>query len=94
MPEGSIYRSGGSRAVGRWSADSTSFQIETDDPELKRAADEILTHPQAVPVHGADRFEFAAEAVPVVERPASVRYLALVALELETRGFTMEPDEE
>ncbi len=94
MPEGRIYRTGQSRMLGRWRADATSFQIETDDPELRRLADEILTHPQALPVHGAEHFEFAAEGASVVERPATVKYLALVALELEARGFTMEPDEE
>ncbi len=93
MPEGTIHRSGQSQVLGRWRADVASLQIETDDPELKRVADEILTHPQAVPVHGAEHFEFAAEGVPAVERPASVKYLALVALELEGHGFTMESDD-
>jgi hypothetical protein len=94
MQQGTIHRAGQAEAVGWWRADTQSLTIRTDDAELRRAADEILGRPQAIPVHGAENFQFAVEAVPTVERPSTIRHLALVALELEARGFTMEPDEE
>jgi hypothetical protein len=80
--------------VGRWQADVQSIIVETDDPELRRIADEILKTPQTIPVHGAEHLEFATQAEPVVEPPSTIKYLALFALELEARGFDLEAEEE
>ncbi len=80
--------------IGRWRADIHSIVVETDDPELRRATDEILTTPQMIPVHSPERFEFAIQAETVVEPPSKIKYLALFALELEGRGFELEPEEE
>jgi hypothetical protein len=80
--------------VGHWRADVRSIVVETEDPELKTASDEILRTPQRIPVHGTERFEFAAQAESVLDAPSTIKYLALFALELEERGFIVEPDEE
>ncbi len=93
MQEGPIRRQGQAEVIGRWRADSRSLVIETADPELRRAADEILGRPQTIPVHGPAHFEFAAEGVPAIELPTTIKHLALVALELEARGYTMEPED-
>ena len=50
--------------------------------------------PQVIPVHAAERFEFAGQAAPMVRTPSTVQYLALFALEMEARGFEILPDEE
>ncbi|HTU03393.1 MAG TPA: hypothetical protein VMG58_16305 [Candidatus Sulfotelmatobacter sp.] len=94
MQRGTIRRRGATEAIGRWRADTTRIEIETDDAELRIVADEVLTRPQTIPVHGADHLGVAAEAVPLVAPPARISLLALVALELESRGFAMEPDED
>lgn len=94
MQEGTIRRRGKPQVIGRWRADQQSIVVETEDPELRRAADEILKTPQTIPVHAAGRFEFATPAESVIEAPSKIRYLALVALGLEERGFEMEPEEE
>jgi len=89
MKKGTIRRKGkGTEVVGTWKADQQSLVVETEDAELRKAADEILKTPQTIPVH-APSF-----AVPVVEPPAKLKYLALFALEMEERGFEVEPDEE
>jgi hypothetical protein len=80
--------------IGRWQADIHSIVVETQDPDLRRTADEVLGTPQTIPVHPPDHFEYAAPAVPVIEAPANIKYLALFALELEARGFEVEPEEE
>jgi hypothetical protein len=92
MQQGKITRAG--IVVGTWRADERSLAVESDDAELRQAAAEIVTRARPIPVHGPEHYQFAAEAVPVVEAPATVKYLALVALELEARGYTMEPDDE
>lgn len=94
MQRGIIRRRGQTQVIGRWQADIHSIVVETDDPELRRAADEVLKTPQTIPVHAPEHFEFAAPAEPVTEAPTKIRYLALFALELEERGFEVEPDEE
>jgi hypothetical protein len=94
VQSGTIRRRGEDRVIGRWHADVRSIAVETDDPGLKSASDEILRTPQRIPVHGAEHFEFAGQAEPVVDAPSTVKYLALFALELEERGFIVEPDEE
>ncbi len=93
MQSGTIRRRGEDRVVGRWHADVRSIIVETDDPELRSASDAILRTPQRIPVHGAEHFEFVTQAEPVLDAPSTVKYLALFALELEERGFVVEPDE-
>ncbi len=94
MQSGVIRRRGVDRVVGRWRADVRSIIVETDDPELRSASDAILRTPQRIPVHGAEHLEFATQAEPVLDAPSTVKYLALFALEMEERGFVVEPDEE
>jgi len=80
--------------IGYWRADVRSIVVETEDPDLKRAADEILRTVQTIPVHASERMEFATQAEPVTEPPSKIKYLALFALELEERGFELEPEGE
>ncbi len=94
MQKGNIRRRGNGQVIGRWRADVHSIVVETDDPELRRAADEILRTPQTIPVHAPEHLEFATQAEPVVDPPSKIKYLALFALELEERGFELEPEEE
>ncbi len=94
MQNGTIRRLGTSEVIGRWKADLHSIVVETQDPELRRAADEILKSPQAIPVHSAERWEFAGLAEPLIDTPSKIKFLALFALELEERGFQLQPDEE
>ncbi len=94
MQGGTIRRRGKPERIGRWTADLHSIVVETEDPDLRRAADEILKTPQTIPVHSPERFEFAAQAQPVTEAPSKIKYLALFALELEERGYELEPDED
>lgn len=94
MQRGIIRRRGQPQVIGRWRADLHSIVVETEDPDLRKAADAILKTPQTIPVHAPEHFEFAAPAEPVTEAPSKIKYLALFALELEERGFEVEPDEE
>jgi hypothetical protein len=94
LQSGPIRKSGNHQIIGRWRADANSIVVETEDPELRKATDEILRTPQTIPVHPPERFEFAAQAEPVVDPPSKIKYLALFALELEERGFELEPEEE
>ena len=80
--------------IGQWRADQQSLVVETEDAELRKAADEILKTPQTIPVHAPEHYDGTSFAVPVVEPPAKLKYLALFALEMEERGFEVEPDEE
>jgi hypothetical protein len=93
VQEGAIRRQGQAEVIGRWRADSRSLAIETADADLRRAADEILRRPQTIPVHGPSHLPFAAEAVPAVELPTTIKHLALVALELEARGFVLDAED-
>ena len=94
MQKGIIRRRGETRTIGRWQADLQSIVVETVEPELRRVTNEILSRPQAIPVHAAERYEFAAVAEPVVETPSAIKYLALFALEMEERGFEVIPEED
>ena len=94
MQTGIIRKRGKQGVIGRWRADAQAIVVETEDPDLRRAADEILRTPQTIPVHPPEHFEFAAPAQPVVESPTTIKYLALFALELEERGFELDPGEE
>jgi hypothetical protein len=91
---GAIRKRGLPQVIGFWRADAQSIVVDTEDPDLRRAADEILGSPQTIPVHAPERFEFAVQAEPVIESPSKIKYLALFALELEERGFELEPEEE
>ncbi|MGH7411443.1 MAG: hypothetical protein ACREJ6_10365 [Candidatus Methylomirabilis sp.] len=94
MKKGVIRRKGKGEVVGTWQADAHSLVVETEDAELRKAADEILKTPQTIPVHAPEHYDGTSLAVPVVEAPAKLKYLALFALEMEERGFEVQPDEE
>ena len=94
MQKGAIRKRGTHQVIGHWRADVRSIVVETEDPDLKGAADEILRTVQTIPVHASERMEFATQAEPVIERPSKIKYLALFALELEERGFELEPEGE
>ena len=94
MKTGIVRKRGKKEIIGRWRADAQSLVVETEDVELRRAADEILKTPQTIPVHAPEHYDGTSFAVPVVESPAKLKYLALFALDMEERGFEVEPDEE
>ena len=95
MKKGTIRRKGkGGEVIGTWRADQQSLVVETEDVELRRAADEILKTPQTIPVHAPEHHDGTSFSVPVVEPPAKLKYLALFAMEMEERGFEVQPDEE
>lgn len=94
MKKGVIRRRGTAEVVGTWRADLQSLVVETEDAELRRAADEILKTPQSIPVHAPERHAGLSYSEDVIERPAKLKYLALFALEMEERGFEVEPEEE
>jgi hypothetical protein len=93
MQTGVIRRRDGSCVLGRWCADAGSIVVETNDPALQSVSDQILHTPQRIPIHGAERREFATCGESLTEAPSAIRYLALFALELEQRGFVLEPDD-
>jgi hypothetical protein len=93
MQKGTIRRRGESEVIGRWQADSESIVVETEEPGLRRAADEILKRFQTIPIHAAEHYEFAGGAVPLVDTPSTIKFLALFALEMEERGFELEPED-
>ena len=94
MRKGIIRRRGKPQVIGRWQADLHSIVVETEDPELRKAADEILKTPQTIPVHAPERYAGLSFSQDVIEPPAKLKYLALFAMELEARGFEVEPEEE
>lgn len=94
MKKGIIRRGGSPQKIGEWRADRNSLVVETEDPDLRKAADEILKTPQSIPVHAAERHEGLSYSEQVVEPPAKLKYLALFALEMEERGFEVEPEED
>ena len=94
MQTGVIRRRDSSGVLGRWRADAGSIVVETNDPALQSASAQILHTPQRIPLHGAERREFATQGESLTEAPSTIRHLALFALELEQRGFVLEPDEE
>ncbi|HSD50506.1 MAG TPA: hypothetical protein VLG48_03785 [Candidatus Methylomirabilis sp.] len=94
MQKGFIRRRGTTQVIGRWQADLHSITVDTDDSALRKAANEVLGTPQSIPVHAPERLPGLSHAERVVETPARIKYLALFALELETRGFELEPDED
>ena len=69
-----------------------SYLVASRQP--REAADSVLTMPQIIPVHAAERFEFAGQAAPMVRTPSTIQLLALFALEMEARGFEVRPDEQ
>jgi hypothetical protein len=94
VQKGYIRRRGTPQIIGRWQADLHSITVETDDSALRKAAGEVLGMPQTIPVHAPERLPGLSQSEPVVEAPARIKYLALFALELEARGFEIEPDED
>ena len=94
VQRGVIRKRGSHQVIGHWRADVQSIVVETEDPALKGAAEEILRTPRTIPVHASERFEFATQAEPVIEAPSKIKYLALFALELEQRGFELYPEDE
>ena len=94
MERGSVRRSGSAAAIGRWVADASGITVTSDDPGLRAAAESVLTTPQVIPVHAAERFEFAGHAAPTVQTPSTIQLLALFALEMEARGCEVVPDED
>jgi hypothetical protein len=94
MQTGVIRRRDSFCILGRWRADAGSIAVETNDPALRHVSDQILQTPQRIPIHGAERQEFATHGESLTEAPSTIRYLALFALELEQHGFVLEPDEE
>lgn len=94
MKKGTIRRRGSAEPIGRWRADLQSLVVDTEDAELRRAADEVLKTPQSIPVHAAERHAGLSYSEDVVEPPAKLKYLALFALEMEARGFEVDPDED
>jgi len=94
MQAGVIRRRDNSCILGRWRADAGSIVVETKDPALRHVSDQILQTPQRIPIHSAERLEFVTDGESLTEAPSAIRYLALFALEMEQRGFVLEPDEE
>ncbi len=94
MKKGFIRRQGSPEVIGRWRADIHSLTVDTEDADLRRAADEVLKSPQSIPVHAPERHAGLSFSEDVVEPPAKLKYLALFALEMEQRGFEVEPEEE
>ncbi|MEE9539434.1 MAG: hypothetical protein V3W10_08870 [candidate division NC10 bacterium] len=94
MKKGIIRRGGSPQKIGEWRADRNSLVVETEDPDLRKAADEILKTPQSIPVHASERHAGLSYSEQVVEPPAKLKYLALFALEMEERGFGVEPEED
>ncbi len=94
MQRGTIRRKGSAQVIGRWQADERAIRVDTDEPELKRVAEEILGQKQTIPVHEPGRHEFVGQAEPLVTKLSGVKFLALFALEMEERGFEVEPEEE
>jgi hypothetical protein len=55
MKTGIIRRRGKNEIIGTWRADQQSLVVETDNPELRKAADEILKTPQCQRGRGSQR---------------------------------------
>jgi len=94
MKKGVIRKRGRPQVIGRWQADLHSIVVETEDPELRKATDEVLKTPQKIPIHAPERYAGLSFSEDVIEPPAKLKYLALFAMEMEERGFEVEPEEE
>jgi hypothetical protein len=90
MAQGVIRRKGNSEVIGTWHADVRSLTVETDDPEMRRTADRILTTPVLIPQHPAQKFVPADEETAAFEPPAKQKYLLLFMTELEAAGYELE----
>jgi len=75
MKKGIIRRRGSVQKIGEWRADLNSLMVETEDPDLRKAADEILKTPQSIPVHAAERHAGLSYSEQVIEPPAKLKYL-------------------
>ena len=69
MQTGVIRRRDSSDVLGRWCADAASIVVETNDPALRSASDQILRTPQRIPIHGVERREFATHGESLTEHP-------------------------
>ncbi|MFQ5803719.1 MAG: hypothetical protein ACE5JQ_12555 [Candidatus Methylomirabilales bacterium] len=94
MKKGIIRRRGSPHVIGTWRADLHSLVVETEYRDLRAAADEVLKTPQSIPVHAPERHAGLSYSEDVIESPAKLKYLALFALEMEQRGFEVEPEED
>ena len=94
MPSGVIRKHGSSTVLGIWRADIRSLTVETQDPDLRRAADEILSTPQMIPQKPAEKWFPSGHEDATRESPSSQKYLILFALEMEARGYEVEPAED
>ncbi len=94
MPSGVIRKQGGSAVVGTWHADNRSLTVGTEDPDLRRAADEVLSTPQMIPQKPEQEWVHSGRGTSTYEPPASQKYLILFALEMESRGYEVEPAED
>ena len=68
MKKGTIRRRGRKEVVGTWQADAHSLVVETEDAELRKAADEILKTPQTIPVHAPEHYDGVSYSVPVAKK--------------------------
>lgn len=93
MPKGVIRRAGTKTPLGRWQASLDAITVETEDPDLRQAADEVLSLPILIPHHPPEKFRPAGPTEAAFEPPSKLKYLALFALELEARGFEVEQEE-
>jgi hypothetical protein len=94
MQKGIIRKRGNPEVIGQWRADLHSLVVDTEDADLRRAADDILKTPQVIPVHAPERLPGLSLSEDVIEAPAKLKYLALFAMEMEERGFEVEPEEQ
>ncbi len=92
MAKGIIRRRMDPALIGQWEATRNGITVETDDPELRRAADQVLSTPILIPHKPPERFVPAGPEEAAYEPLAKLKYLALFALEMEARGFEIEPE--
>ena len=92
MAKGIISRRADRAPIGRWEATLTSLTVETDDPALRRAADQVLSIPFLIPQKPPTHFVAAGPEDAAHEPPNRLKYLALFALEMEAQGFEVEPE--
>jgi len=90
VPHGVIRRQGISLVLGTWRADLRSLTVETSDPELRVAADCILTTPMLIPHHPAEKWVAADAESAAFEPPAKQKYLLLFMAEMESAGYELE----
>ena len=90
MPHGVIRKQGSPVVVGTWRADLASLTVTTEDPDLRKTADHILTTPILIPHHPAEKFVPANETTATFEPPAKQKYLLLFLTDMEAAGYELE----